>query len=464
MMTGRLLPSSPRGTPNTVTDDGYVGNGQPGTTWTLRRGDGDTIVSNIASEPGTAAHDNELVTSLYASTVKFETCDPSPTTVTAGTPPDVTDDGDDGLHKIDSCDEATDSIVNAANSATCDNGLFCDGAETCDPALDCQAGTPPATDDGVACTDDSCDEATDAIVNTANDTSCDNGLFCDGHFEVNNPLHYRIPFLVWGAGVPAGADLYALNPTSRQAPSTPGRPDYNAALQPVRDGDAGNLALSLLGLGPVPGSMINAAQNLFVGTPPAAGCRAGPVLVLDDGVGCTVDSCDEGNDLIVNELNHAACDNGLFCDGAETCDALLDCQAGFAPTIDDGIGCTDDSCDEATDTIVNTANHGSCDNGLFCDGAETCDPGPGLSGRNTAGDRRRRGAAPTTPVTKPRRHHRQRSERVGPARTDSSATGRRPATRSWIARPERRRTTDDGVGLHGRLLRRSDGHGPQHAE
>ena len=62
----------------------------------------------------------------------------------------------------------------------CDNGFFCDGTETCDPALDCQAGTPPATDDGVGCTDDSCDEATDSIVNAANSATCDNGLFCDG--------------------------------------------------------------------------------------------------------------------------------------------------------------------------------------------------------------------------------------------------------------------------------------------
>ncbi|MFQ5693187.1 MAG: pyridoxal phosphate-dependent aminotransferase, partial [Nitrospinota bacterium] len=48
------------------------------------------------------------------------------------------------------------------------NGLFCDGSETCDPALDCQAGTPPTIDDGVGCTDDSCDEVGDVIVNSPN--------------------------------------------------------------------------------------------------------------------------------------------------------------------------------------------------------------------------------------------------------------------------------------------------------
>jgi hypothetical protein len=33
-----------------------------------------------------------------------------------------------------------------------------DGPETCDAALDCQDRTPPPVDDGIACTDDSCDE------------------------------------------------------------------------------------------------------------------------------------------------------------------------------------------------------------------------------------------------------------------------------------------------------------------
>ena len=57
----------------------------------------------------------------------------------------------------------------------------------------------------------------------------------------------------------------------------------------------------------------------------------GTPVDVDDGVGCTDDSCDEANDVVVNALNDGLCDNGAFCDGSETCDAVNDCQAGTSP-------------------------------------------------------------------------------------------------------------------------------------
>ena len=80
------------------------------------------------------------------------------------------------------------------------------------------------------------------------------------HSGRRNIENYRIPFLVWGAGVDAG-DLYAMNPDFAD-PGT-SRPSY-AGRQPVRNGDVANLAASLLGIDAVPGSGIDADQQLVV--------------------------------------------------------------------------------------------------------------------------------------------------------------------------------------------------------
>lgn len=66
--------------------------------------------------------------------------------------------------------------------------------------------------------------------------------------------------------VAAGADLYELNPASRLDPGS-GRPDHAAIPQPVRNAEAANLALDILGLGPVPGSLFNAGQDLALAPP-----------------------------------------------------------------------------------------------------------------------------------------------------------------------------------------------------
>ena len=103
------------------------------------------------------------------------------------------------------------------------------------------------------------------------------------------------------------------------------------------------------------------------------GCVAGEPPPLDDGVDCTLDTCDEDQDAALHTPDDQACSNGFFCDGAEVCHALEGCQPGEPPVVDDGVACTDDACSEADDAVVHVANDGLCDDGLFCTGVETCD-------------------------------------------------------------------------------------------
>jgi hypothetical protein len=88
----------------------------------------------------------------------------------------------------------------------------------------------------------------------------DHGGLGTSHADATAQVNYTVPVFAWGVGVTAGSDLYALNP-DRADPGTT-RPDYTAAVQPVRNAEVGNLALDLLGFGAIPGSGINTAQSL----------------------------------------------------------------------------------------------------------------------------------------------------------------------------------------------------------
>ncbi len=94
----------------------------------------------------------------------------------------------------------------------------------------------------------------------------------------------------------------------------------------------------------------------------------------DDDVQCTDDFCDVPSGICSNTPDDSACDNGLFCDGPETCDPGEGCVSGRDPDCDDGVDCTLDSCDAETGECVHEPDDDFCGDGVFCNGAETCDP------------------------------------------------------------------------------------------
>ncbi len=244
---------------------------------------------------------------------------------------------------------ARNSVVNIAVTGAEDSGFV--GAHSRNFSYDVWVYTEsvPCTsdsecNDGVACTVDHCDVATGVCSNDADDALCDNGRFCDGE-----------EFCDAVRGCRSGP-----------------RPDCDDGVDcTIDDCDT------------VSDECVNLPDDSFCdnGTfcdghercDAVRDCRPGDPPDCDDGVRCTVDRCDADVDECVHEPDDALCDDGLFCNGMETCDAVRDCQAGTPPSCDDGVACTTDSCDRSVDDCVHTPDDGLCDNGVFCDGREVCD-------------------------------------------------------------------------------------------
>jgi CSLREA domain-containing protein len=242
----------------------------------------------------------------------------------------------------DSCDEVNDACVNAPNDAHCDNGAFCDGSETCDAVLDCQAGTPPVTDDGVGCTDDSCDEVSDVVVNAPNDAQCDNGAFCDGSETCDAVLDCQAGTLVDCDDADICTDD-SCDPLTGQCLNTPiVCSDQDACTEDFCDSTTGQ-------------------------------CQSTPV-VCDDDDPCTTDSCDSltGQCQFVPDPG-TACDDGDLCTEGDLCVEVVGAVAcqGTPVTCDDGDLCTTDRCDPSTGQCGFFSIN--CDDRNVCT-ADACDP------------------------------------------------------------------------------------------
>ncbi|MBI4718258.1 MAG: hypothetical protein HY763_10670, partial [Planctomycetes bacterium] len=277
-------------------------------------------------------------------------------------------DGPDPCAPPTYCDEAGNECVQCLTDAHCDDGLFCNGAERCVNTV-CVAGTPPDCDDAIACTHDACNEASDACTHAADNSLCTDGNACtddtcvagtgcvftpdDSNACEDGDLCTLNDVCAAGACVGTPKDCSALNTQCRVGVCSPAGGDCVA--QPANEGGACDDGL-----------------YCTVGETCAGGeCGGSSPRNCDDGVSCTIDSCDEVNNTCVHATSNDACDDGLFCNGAETCHAVLGCQAGTNPCVD-GVSCTVDTCDEANNACVYTPDDALCQDGLFCNGAEVC--------------------------------------------------------------------------------------------
>jgi len=252
----------------------WVSNGDPKLGQNLHR----NKKSYLASMFG-VAHDNELSTALYASKSKFSLYDDSYSERWGA--PDTTGE-DNGKDKIDTYlrNDVTTELVEALTEQLRTNPAPLTMVHLRDPDTSGHAngwileGDTPylqaiqQVDTLIGLIFDAIEE-NDAtrgntwVIVTADHGGGGNGQEINSHTKSKLSDNYTIPFFVWGPGVKSGGNLYEMNKLTRVDPGKR-NPAYEEAGQPVRNGDAGNLALSLLGLPAIPDSMINAKQDLSV--------------------------------------------------------------------------------------------------------------------------------------------------------------------------------------------------------
>ncbi len=289
------------------------------------------------------------------------------------------------------------------------NALFCDGVEVCMGGFCESLGTPcgllscnetldrcEECVDASDCPDDDGNECTDApVCDTLGDTSvcvyaaldatttCDDGDPCSADDHCDGEGNCLAGGPVDCTGLDDECSVGVCNPTSGDCeaqPANAGDPCGDNVDTDCTDPDtcdeAGICQPNHAAVGASCGSPNNSlcddpdtcSGNGNCQNNQAADGEPCPDSVICNGMEtCVGGMCQPGTP------DDALCDNGLFCDGAETCDAVLDCQAGDPPVLDDDIACTVDTCDEDNDVVVHTPNDALCDNGLFCDGVETCD-------------------------------------------------------------------------------------------
>ena len=135
--------------------------------------------------------------------------------------------------------------------------------------------------------------------------------------------------------------------------------------------------------GPDSGSMEDA------GRPDARPVDAGMTCVededCDDGVECTRDRCDDRG-ICRNLVDLGICDDGIFCNGVEQCDPLEGCVPGPIQTCTDDDVCTIDRCDEEAKLCRYSPRDfdedGEAD--INCEGGTDCDDRDATRGSTVA--------------------------------------------------------------------------------
>ncbi|HRE88239.1 MAG TPA: hypothetical protein PK095_03780 [Myxococcota bacterium] len=205
----------------------------------------------------------------------------------------------------------------------------------------------------------------------------------------------RLASLAIGQSATLSVDVLVL-PDSDNSLSFTGLGLWVGATQSTVGGTSGQL-------GGLPVAQCRDASHCVAGPPCTVGgaCESGVCAgrtprLCDDGVACSVDTCDRATDSCVSTPSDSLCDDDEACT-TDTCDAVSGCRhtpltgpcddgnacttgetcatgtcAGTPVTCaDDGNACTDTSCVPASGCVT-TNNSASCDDGDNCTTNDRC--------------------------------------------------------------------------------------------
>jgi hypothetical protein len=250
---------------------------------------------------------------------------------------------DDNLCTTDIC-IPDQGCIHMLNDAPCDDKDVCTTGDHCELG-ECISSGMLSCNDNNPCTNDSCDPINGCGF-VPNDATCSDANECTTGDHCNQGLCVPTDMLTCVDGNectddtcdPGTGCLYvnSVSDCDDGNPCTDGDQCLNGSCEPGVDLQCDD------------GHFCNGEESCVEDE----GCVDGTLLDLDDNVDCTLDTCDEENDVIVHTPLDSECDNDLFCDGSETCHPEDGCQDGTPPVEDDDNPCTIDVCDEESDQVT----------------------------------------------------------------------------------------------------------------
>ena len=239
---------------------------------------------------------------------------------------------DDGILCTDDSCEAKLGCVATNNSAPCNDFDLCTVGEACSGGK-CGAGKPKQCDDGDICTKDTCNPA-DGGCKFTGINGC--GIYCAKASDCDDKNTCSDESCQGGKCVSVNNTIACDDSNPCTAPDVCG----------------------------------------------SGKCNSGAVKTCNDNNTCTDDSCDKTSGACVN-LSVAAttlCNDNNACTANDACggtNALGKAScAGSAKNCDDGNACTTDTCNPASAGCANTANTGAaCDDANPCSVGDTCNAG-----------------------------------------------------------------------------------------